>query len=276
MMNSILSQVNLIKWEVLVAAASRIALTLALAWIAAGVVRKLIAKFKEHLLNRSIEMNESVTESSKRIQTITRLIRQAIFIALWVIVALVILQEIGIEIGPLLAGAGIAGVAVGFGGQNLVRDVISGFFFIIENQVRVGDMATINGTSGTIESINLRTIVMRDLAGVVHVFPNGTITTMSNMTKDWSAYVFDLSVAYKEDIDKVMNIIENIGKKMKEDQAFGDLMLDVPEIFGVDKLANTSVVIKGRIRTRPSRQLIVGREFLRRVKYAFDSENIVM
>ncbi|HVN71739.1 MAG TPA: mechanosensitive ion channel domain-containing protein, partial [Desulfomonilia bacterium] len=214
-----------------------------MAWIASGVIQKLIKKFKEHLLRKSEEMKESLAESAKRIETITRLARQAVLITLWVIVALILLKEIGIEIGPILAGAGIAGLAVGFGGQNLVRDVISGFFFIIENQIRVGDVAVINGTGGLVESINLRTIVLRDLAGVVHVFPNGTVNTMSNMTKDWSAYVFDLGVAYKEDTDKVVKIIEEVGRKMKEDPSYHEIMLDIPEIFGVDKFDDSAVVI---------------------------------
>ena len=274
MINTILTHVYKFNWEAFITGAFRVALILLLSWIASGVIRKFIKKFKQHLLSRSEEMKEPVTESAKRIETITRLVRQAILIALWVIVVLVLLKEIGIEIGPILAGAGIAGLAVGFGGQNLVRDVISGFFFIIENQVRVGDVAIINGTTGLVESINFRTIVLRDLAGVVHVFPNGTINTLSNMTKDWSAYVFDLGVAYKEDTDKVVRIIKEVGSRMKEDPSYHHLMLDVPEIFGVDKFDDSAVVIKGRIRTKPIQQWIVGWEFLRRIKYAFDAENI--
>ena len=112
----------------------------------------------------------------------------------------------------------------------------------------MGDVAIINGTSGLVESINFRTIVLRDLAGVVHVFPNGIITSLSNMTKDWSAYVFDIGVAYKQDTDSVVKIIEEVGSGMKQDPAFADLMLDVPEIFGVDKFGDSAVVIKGRIK----------------------------
>jgi len=274
MMDTVLAHMNRFNWEAFVTAALRIAIILILAWAASGVIRKLLKKFREHLLAASEQRLESALEASKRIDTITRLVRQAILIALWVIVALIVLKEIGIEIGPILAGAGVAGLAVGFGAQNLVRDVISGFFFIIENQVRVGDVAVINGTSGLVERINFRTIVLRDLAGAVHVFPNGTVNTLSNMTKDWSAYVFDIGVAYKEDTDRVVRIIAEVGAGMKEDPAYRDHMLDVPEIFGVDKFGDSAVVIKGRIRTRPIQQWVVGREFLRRLKYAFDAEKI--
>src|SRR5690606_24333641 len=128
---------------------------------------------------------------------------QAMKLTIGIVVVLILLREVGVDIGPILAGAGILGLAVGFGAQNLVRDVISGFFFILENQVRVGDVAIVNGTGGTVEEINFRTVVLRDLAGTVHTFPNGTVTTMSNMTKDWSAHVFEIGVAYKENTDRV-------------------------------------------------------------------------
>jgi moderate conductance mechanosensitive channel len=274
MIDTFIGYIRGVNWNMLIAGTLRIVMILFLAWLASVILRKMLKRFRQHLIFRSEAAKESVTESIKRIETITRLIRQAVLISLWVIVALILLKELGIEIGPILAGAGIAGLAIGFGGQNLVRDVISGFFFILENQIRVGDVAIINGTSGLVESINFRTIVLRDLAGVVHVFPNGVITSLSNMTKDWSAYVFDIGVAYKQDTDSVVKIIEEVGSGMKQDPAFADLMLDVPEIFGVDKFGDSAVVIKGRIRTKPIQQWVVGREFLRRIKYAFDTNKI--
>ncbi|HWR68574.1 MAG TPA: mechanosensitive ion channel family protein [Desulfomonilia bacterium] len=254
----------------------RIATILVVAWITTVILKKLLRKLKTHLLEKSRLAEGLSEESTKRVETITRLIREAVLIALWLIVALVVLKELGIEIGPILAGAGILGLAVGFGAQNLVRDVISGFFFIIEDQVRVGDVAVVNGTAGLVEQLNFRTIVLRDLAGVVHVFPNGTVNTLSNMTKNWSGYVFDLGVAYKEDIDAVVKIIAQVGEEMKRDDTFGPLMLEVPEIFGLDRFHDSAVIIKGRIRTKPSQQWVVGREFLRRIKYAFDAAGIVI
>jgi len=202
------------------------------------------------------------------------LVRQGALFVLWLIVGLVLLKEVGVEIAPFLASAGIIGLAVGFGGQNLVRDVISGFFIILENQIRVGDVAIINGTGGLVEEINFRTIILRDLGGVVHIFPNGAVTTLSNLTKEWSAYVFDIGVAYKENTDEVVSILAEVGRKLREDAVFGPMILEEPEIFGVDKLDNSAVVIKGRIKTVPIQQWAVGREFLRRVKQAFDAGGI--
>jgi small conductance mechanosensitive channel len=184
------------------------------------------------------------------------------------------LKEVGVEIAPFLASAGIVGLAVGFGGQNLVRDVISGFFIILENQIRVGDVAIINGTGGLVQEINFRTIILRDLGGVVHIFPNGGINTLSNLTMEWSAYVFEIGVAYKENTDEVVTILQEVGNELRQDAVFGPVILEDPEIFGVDKLDNSAVIIKGRIKTVPIEQWKVGREFLRRVKQAFDARGI--
>lgn len=145
---------------------------------------------------------------------------------------------------------------------------------ILENQVRVGDVAIINGTGGLVEKVNFRTLVLRDVAGVVHVFPNGTIQTLSNMTQEWSAYVFEIGVAYKENTDRVVAVMDAVLQSMVEDATYGPLILEPPEIMGVDKFADSAVIIKGRIKTRPIRQWMVGREFLRRVKLAFDEHGI--
>jgi small conductance mechanosensitive channel len=187
---------------------------------------------------------------------------------------MITISEMGIDIGPLIAGAGIVGLAIGFGAQNLVRDIISGLFIILENQVRVGDVAIINGTGGLVERIKFRTIVLRDLSGIVHVFPNGTITTLSNLTNEWSAYVFDIGVAYKENTDNVIEVMRGVGHKMISEDEYKKIILEEPEIFGVDKLDNSSVIIKGRIKTKPISQWKVGREYLRRIKHAFDENNI--
>ncbi len=263
-----------ISWQTLIFTSIRILLLLGLGWFGGAVAGRVLRKLEQRLIHRGEAEGEPPSESAKRAETLVRLIRQAVYLALWTAVILVVLQEVGVEIGPILAGAGILGLAVGFGAQNVVRDVISGFFLILENQVRVGDVAIINGTGGLVEKVNFRTLVLRDLAGVVHVFPNGTISTLSNMTHEWSAYVFDIGVAYKEDTDRVVAVLERVLGEMRTDETFGPLILEAPEIMGVDKLADSAVVIKGRIKTRPIRQWMVGREFLRRVKRAFDQEGI--
>jgi small conductance mechanosensitive channel len=247
---------------------------LVIALLATKLLKKFLRQFEDNLLSKSELEGEPPSESQKRIETIIRLIRQAALLALWLTVSLVILRELGVEIGPIIASAGIVGLAVGFGAQNLVRDIISGFFIILENQIRVGDVAIVNGTGGLVEKINFRTIVLRDLSGVVHVFPNGTITTLSNLTNEWSAYVFEIGVAYNENTDRVIEVMNQVGADMLADEYFGSRMLEEPEVFGVDKLADSAVIIKGRIRTRPIRQWEVGREYLRRIKHAFDANDI--
>jgi len=265
---------GVIDWRLITKTCLRILLILFIAWLSRSLLDKLLGGLKKRLSERDQAEHESQTESGKRVETLILLVRQGAVVILWLIVGLVILKEIGVEIAPILASAGIVGLAVGFGGQNLVRDVISGFFIILENQIRVGDVAIINGTGGLVEEINFRTIVLRDVGGIVHIFPNGTVTTLSNLTKEWSAYVFDIGVAYKENTDEVVNILAEVAKQLKQDAVLGPMILEDPEIFGVDKLDNSAVVIKGRIKTVPIQQWTVGREFLRRVKQAFDAKGI--
>jgi moderate conductance mechanosensitive channel len=213
-------------------------------------------------------------EATKRINTLIGISYGAIRVALWTLAAMMILQKLGVNIGPILASAGILGLAVGFGAQELVKDFISGFFIVLENQVRAGDVAIINGTGGFVEKIQLRTITLRDFSGIVHVFQNGKINTLSNMTKDWSAMVFDIGVAYKEDVQKVTQVMKQVGDEMYEDPIFKELMLEPIEVFGLDNFADSALILKARIRTKPIQQWTVGREYRKRLKEEFDRQNI--
>ncbi|MFA7172528.1 MAG: mechanosensitive ion channel family protein [Kiritimatiellia bacterium] len=273
-MNKIMQLLQKIEWENILHTAFRLLVILVITWLSLYIVQKALSNLENHLLQKSRKSGEPLSESNKRVTTLVQLIRQAARIAIWLTIILIILKEIGVDIRPILASAGILGLAIGFGAQNLVRDCISGFFFILENQVRVGDVAIVNGTGGLVESVNFRTIVLRNNSGVVHIFPNGTVTTLSNMTNNWSAYVFEIGVAYKENTDRVIEVMKQVGVDLKQDPAYGDLMLEEPEIFGVDKFDNSAVIIKGRIKTRPIRQWKVGREYLRRIKLAFDNAGI--
>jgi small conductance mechanosensitive channel len=263
-----------ITWETVIKTSLRVTIILFFAWIAMKVLQKFLQHLEKQLIKKSEKEGEPPSEYQKRIETIVRLVKQAVLLALWVTIGLMIMKEFGVEIGPIIASAGVIGLAIGFGAQNLVRDFISGFFIILENQIRINDVAIINGTGGLVEKINFRTIVLRDLGGTVHVFPNGTINTLSNMTKEWSAYVFDIGVAYKENTDKVLEVMKKVGQSMIDDPEFGTSMLEPPEFFGVDKFGDSAVVIKGRIKTKPIQQWMIGREFLRRIKHAFDDNNI--
>lgn len=273
-MDVFLKALEAISWEDVAFSALRILLILVFIWVAVAVVKVALRRLEQRLLRRGEAEGELPSETQKRAETLVRLLRQATVIAIWVIAGLTILRELGVEIGPILASAGIAGLAVGFGAQNLVRDVISGFFLILENQVRVGDVAVVNGTGGLVEKVNFRTIVLRDLSGTVHVFPNGGVNTLANLTREWSAYVFDIGVAYKEDVDRVIELMREVGAELKSDPDYGPLMVDDVEIFGVDNFADSAVVIKGRLRTLPIKQWDVGREYRRRLKKAFDAAGI--
>ncbi|MGM0568859.1 MAG: mechanosensitive ion channel family protein, partial [Elusimicrobiota bacterium] len=213
-------------------------------------------------------------ESEKRVNTITGVLNKVVYILIWAVGFIIILGHLGVSISPILTALGVFGLAFSFGAQSLVKDVISGLFIIIENQVRVGDVAIINGTGGFIEAINLRTIISRDLTGTVHVFPNGSINTMANVTKEWSAHVFDLGVAYKEDVDNVISIIKEVAQGLEKDKEYGDMIIEPIEIFGLDKFGDSAIVIKGRIKTLPLKQWAAAREFNRRIKMEFDRRGI--
>lgn len=271
MTSELLQQINVAQ---LAQGSLRVLVVLILWWLLSRAVQVLLQRMGTRLIAQAGTNDENPVETRKRIETLVRLLTQVVRILLFVTLALVMLMQLGVEVGPLLASAGILGLAVGFGAQSLVKDVITGFFMVMENQLRVGDVVTINGTGGLVEAMTLRTVVLRDLSGTVHIFPNGNITTLSNLTRGWSAYVFDIGIAYKEDPDVAIASLRAIAGQLREDVYYGPKILEAAEIFGVDQLGDSAVVIKGRIKTYPIMQWEVGREFLRRVKKTFDAQGI--
>lgn len=255
-------------------ASLRILLIAMVAYVAIRALRFGLGKLEQVLLIWREREDKERIANEKRVKTLTGMLRTICLTLVWVVGIVMSLDQIGLDITPILAGAGIVGLAVGFGAQNLVRDVINGFFMILENQIRVGDVAVVNGTGGLVEAISFRTITLRDLSGTVHIFPNGTVTTLANMTKEWSAYVMDIGVAYKEDTDRVAEIMREVGEDLRQDPQIGKKMLGPIEILGVDAFGESEVVIKARIKTLPIEQWSVGREYRRRLKKAFDRENI--
>ncbi len=235
------------------------------------MVRKLKTILAKRTVNRKDEPN---LEVEKRLNTLMGIVKKGVSLIIWAVFILIFLKKVNIDIAPILAGAGIVGLAVGFGAQELVRDFITGFFILLENQIRTGDVAIINGTGGLVEKIELRTITLRDLSGVVHIFQNGKINSVSNMTKDWSAMVFDIGVAYKEDLNKVMKLMKQVADKMMEEKEFKALILEPMEIFGLDSFGDSALVVKGRIKTKPIQQWTVGREYRKRLKEVFDEHKI--
>ncbi|MGC3976213.1 MAG: mechanosensitive ion channel family protein [Nitrospira sp.] len=252
----------------------RVGLVLVLGYIGIRFARLGLQQLERLMILASDEPDKRSGTAQQRAATLTGILRTIALTAIWAIVIIESLQLIGLNIAPILAGAGILGLAVGFGAQNLVRDLISGFFIILEDQVRLGDVAVINGTGGAVETITFRTISLRDFSGVVHIFPNGGITTLSNMTKDWSAFVLDMGVAYREDTDRVVEVMRTVGEGLRQDQAFGSLIIEPMEIVGVENFADSAVTIRARIKTKPAEQWKIGREYRRRLKKAFDAQGI--
>lgn len=243
--------------------------------LAIRIAAVLIKKLSNTLIERATKSPSVDTyEATKRINTLIGISYKSVIIVLWVMFIMLVLQKVGVNIGPILASVGIIGLAVGFGAQELVRDIISGFFILVEDQIRTGDVAIINGTGGLVERIELRTVTLRDQSGTVHVFQNGKISSLSNMTKDWSAMVFDIGVAYKEDTQNVMEVIKQVGDELKDDPAFSDDIIEPIEVMGLNEFGDSAIIIRARIKTKPIKQWGVGREYRKRLKSRFDELNI--
>jgi moderate conductance mechanosensitive channel len=215
-------------------------------------------------------------ERAKRARTLSNVLTNITTIVILVIAALMILREFDVDISPALTGAGIIGVALGFGAQTLVRDLIGGFFLILENQIRVGDVAAINGIGGLVEAINLRTTILRDEEGTVHVIPNGAITTLANRSLNFSFYVINLPLAYSEDTDEASQILHDEAEILRKEDAFAPFILSALEIIGVDAFEENAVRLKVRIKTAPLKQWFVGRELRRRILKALKARGIEM
>jgi len=208
-------------------------------------------------------------EWERRARTISGILSRVVTVAVGFIAALMVFIELGVNVVPILGSAGIVGLAIGFGAQNLVRDVITGFFLILEDQVRIGDQTRINGVAGVVEEINLRTIVVRDGDGAVQVFPNGTITTLANLSKQYAFAVVDVRVAYTENLDRVTNALHDIGAAMRRDELWAPQLLAALDVTGVESLNDGFATIRIRFKTEPLNQNKVASELRRRVLTAF-------
>ena len=242
---------------------------LVISWVA-FMLAKVVSN---RLVQFAIRQNDDI-EFQKRTNTLGAIVRYVATFAIIAITVIMILKEFGIEIGPILAAAGIVGLAVGFGAQSLVKDVISGFFILLEDQIRVGDVVNIAGKGGTVEKVDLRTTILRDLSGNVHYVPNGHIDVVTNMTKEYSRYVFDIGIAYRENVDEVIEIIKSIDEEMRNDPEFKEDIIEPVEILGLDQFADSSIIVKARTTTLPVKQWRVGREFNKRLKKKFDELGI--
>lgn len=251
--------------------AMRIVLILLLAWIVHRVLRSIIKRIER--ISDDGDPN-TTTELEKRAQTITRILRQASSVLVWSVTAMLVLAEFGVDLKPILAGAGILGLAVGFGAQTLVKDVITGFFILLENQIRVDDTITAAGCTGVVEAVNLRTTVLRDYDGTTHIIPNSSITVVTNATRDWSRALLDVGVAYKEDTDRCEMVLREVGASIEKDPLFARRLIGPFEYPGVVKLGDSAVVLRVLVKTPAHDGPTVLRELRRRVKKAFDRAGI--
>jgi small conductance mechanosensitive channel len=227
-------------------------------------------------LERFVPEKDSLqaTEAKKRAQTLGNILRHALLIVIFFVAILMILGELGIQLGPLLATAGIGALAIGFGAQSLVKDFISGFFILLENQYRIGDAIEVAGVSGLVESVSLRKTVLRDLEGRVHTVPNGEIKVVSNLSKEWSRAVVDISISYRDDVDHIIDLLGQIGRELAGEEPYQSAILESPQILGVERFGESQLVIRMIVKTMPLKQWEVGRELRRRIKNRFDEKGI--
>ncbi len=211
---------------------------------------------------------------SARGQTLHTVSRKTILVVLIIVSTMMILSELGVNIGPLLAGAGVLGLAIGFGAQKFVQDVVTGVFILFEDQIAVGDIVNVADKGGVVEAVSIRSVRLRDYSGTVHIIPYSSISTVSNMTKEFSFYVFEVGIAYRENVDEVIEVLKHIGAGLQEDPAFGPLIKEPLEISGLDSFGDSAVVIKARLKTVPTKQWASGREFNKRMKNKFDELGI--
>jgi small conductance mechanosensitive channel len=250
--------------------ALQIAGILAVAYVGFRLLRVLTRR-----IERAVDDGDptTLTQREQRGRTLAQLLNSVGAVTITVAAGLTILN-LFIAIGPLLAGVGVAGLAISFGAQSLVKDVIGGFFILLENQLAVGDIVEINGVGGVVERLTLRVVMLRDLHGTLHVIPNGSITMVSNKTRGWSRAVLDIPVAYKEDVDAVIRVLREVADAFWRDDEWRSALAEAPAVWGVEALADSAINIRLVAATHPGRQWDVSRELRRRIKNRFDQEGI--
>ncbi len=242
-----------------------------------GVTMVLLLVITKQVLKRLRNLYEGTLPSPaqrRRADTLTHVLRDVARVFILAVGTMMILSEIGIDLKPLLAAAGLGGLAIGFGAQSLVKDVISGFFILLEDSISVGDIVEVAGVSGVVEEVKLRTITLRDVSGNVHIVPNGIVDRVKNMTKGYSYSVLDVGVAYREDVDRVMAVLIEIAEELRTDPLYAPEILEPLEMLGVDRFDESAVIIRCRLKTQPSQQWRIGREMNRRIKKTFDAKGI--
>jgi len=253
-----------------------ILLALAASWIARRTIPRAV---RLTLARQRIEGEESreaiaLEEQAKRSQTLSSVLVKSVEITAFLLAGIIALGEAGFELGPLIAGAGVVGLAIGFGAQTLVKDVLGGLFVLLENQYASGDVVEIAGISGAVQAVNLRRTVLRDLDGIVHTVPNGDVRVSSNLTRSFARVNLDVSVGYGEDLDRVREVLDAAGRELAEDPDWADKILEPPKMLRVNAFEESGIAVKLLGTVRPTTQWEVTGELRRRVKQAFDREGI--
>lgn len=244
--------------------------------VAAYVLNNILARIIKRAVMIAVVADEPTGEEAekKREETLIHIFNGALRIVIMILAVLMILQEVGIEIAPILAGAGIVGLAFGFGGQYLIKDIITGLFIILENQFRIGDVINIDSLGGSVVDISLRKTTLRDLNGTVHHIPHGSITTVSNLSKDFARVNLDMGIAYNTNLEHVIRVINKTGEELAEDPVYKELIITPPKFLRVDEFADSAIIVKILGDTRPLKQWEVTGELRKRLKIAFDREGI--
>jgi moderate conductance mechanosensitive channel len=264
---------ELFNWPRLTVTGLRLLAAVSMALLAYWVLR-LVLRRLELAIGEPQKGAAALTIQEQRARTLVGLLRSVGRVFIAIIFLFMALSALGVELGPLLAGAGVVGLAVSFGAQSLVKDVISGLFILIENQFGVGDVIRIEGVSGAVERMTLRVVMLRDVHGVVHIVPNGQITKVSNLTRTWSRVVLDVGVAYREDPDRVMAVLRELGQELWDDPLWRPLLVEPLEVPGIESFGDSAVVVRMWAKTLPLKQWDVARELRRRIKHRFDREGI--
>jgi len=242
---------------------------LIMAWVLIGLSRRAIRVFAQFAVR-----NAADPEDTKRVATLSRVFRYLSTVTIVALTMMLVLGQIGISIAPILGAAGVLGIAVGFGAQSIVKDFFTGFTILLENKIRQGDVVRVAGIAGMVEGVTLRTVRLRDYDGNVHFIPNGEVNTVVNMSRGFAQSVIDVGVAYRENVDEVMQVMRDVGQEMRLDPAFAGRILDDLEMAGVDSWGDSAVIIRCRFKCMPLEQWAVRREYLRRLKNTFDAKGI--
>lgn len=240
------------------------------AWILSTMLQRAIRGFRVRIANRMDDQ-----ESVKRAETLGRVFRYLVAVVVWLMAGMLVLSEIGISVAPILGAAGVAGLAIGFGAQSLVKDYFNGFFLLLENQIRQGDVVRLSSDhAGLVEEVTLRFVRLRDYDGNVHFVPNGEIRSVINLSREYAQAVVDVGVAYGENVDRVTAVMVEVARSLRDDAKFAPMILDDFELAGVERWDDSAVLIRGRFRVAPLQQWSVRREYLKRLKAAFDHHGI--